>query len=353
MEIKVFNDEDRSLYNNFLLQSEYKDILQSWQWGEIKSKFNFNWKAIRIGFLENKELKGIAQILERKLPFGFSLLYIPRGPVTDWDNLNLVQDLTSSLKDFIDKFNKKTIFLRLEPPVNTTKKEVKEILKNNGFKKYFKIVQPPSTLLIDLTPSEENLFKTFRRTARNLIYRSEREGITVGVFNNSEITIDELKGFYNLYRETGKRFSFSLRPFKQFEYLLKEAGELVTLKLYKARIKGLILAYGLVLILGDKAFYIWGGTSRHKSYSKFFNYGYVWAMLKDLKNSGVKTFDFWGLGPLDNKKHPWYGFSLFKTAFGGERSDYIGAFELSKSKLNPLFKVIDRVITPKYRATSS
>lgn len=352
MEVIEFDENSKDQYSDFLFKSKYKDVLQSWQWGEIKSKFNFNWKAARIGFLKDKELKGVAQILERKLPLGHSLFYIPRGPVTDWDDLDLVQDLISSLKSFADGLNKKTIFLRLEPPVGD-RKDIKEALKKNGFKKYFKTNQPPSTLLIDLGPTEEKLFKNFRRTARNLIYRSEREGITVDVFNNNKITLEELKGFYNLYKETGKRFSFSLRPFKQFSYLLKGTGGLVDLKLYKAKANGLTLAYGLVLVLGDKSFYIWGGTSRHKFYSKFFNYGYIWGMLKDLKKSGVKTFDFWGLGPLDNKKHPWYGFSLFKTAFGGKRLDYIGAFDLPKSKLYPLFKVSDKIITPRYRATSS
>ena len=352
MKVIIFNETEKEKYNNFLSTSKFKDILQSWQWGEIKSKFNLHWKAVRIGFLENNELKGVAQILERKLPFGLSLFYVPRGPITDWDNLNLVRELIPTIRSFADKFNNKIIFWRLEPPVGS-RKEVSEILKNNGFKKYFKTVQPPSTLLINLSPSEDELLKSFRRTARNLIYRSKREGVMVDVFNNNEVSIDELKGFYNLYKETGKRFSFSLRPLKQFDYLLKETGGLVALKLYKARVRGLVLAYGLVLILGDRAFYIWGGTSRHKSYSKFFNYGYIWEMLRDLKKSGVRTFDFWGLGPLDNKKHPWYGFSLFKTAFGGERVDYIGAFDFSKSKLYPLFKIADRLMTPGYRAVGS
>ena len=73
MEITEFKDTDKDLYNKFLFDSRYKDILQSWEWGEVKPKLN--WITHRIGFFENNNLCGIAQILEKRLPFGFFLLY--------------------------------------------------------------------------------------------------------------------------------------------------------------------------------------------------------------------------------------------------------------------------------------
>ena len=351
MEITEFNDNDKDRYTNFLLQSEYKDILQSWEWGEVKSKFN--WKVSRIGFFERGELKGISQILEKKLPLGFSLLYVPRGPIIDWNNLDLTSKIIDSLRLFFikSKKNQRCLFLRLEPPAEK-KHELIEIFKDAGFKEYFKTVQPPSTLLIDLNQPKEELFKKLRRTARNLINRSEREGINLEVLNGKQIARNDLKSFYNFYRLTGKRFSFPLRPFKQFTVLLKEMADSGNIRLYITKINGLTLAYGIVLVLGDRASYIWGGTGRHKYYSKFFNYGYIWEMLMDLKDSGVKTFDFWGLGPEEDKNHPWYGFTLFKRAFNGQRFDYVEAFDLPMSKFYPLFKLADKIITPKYRATS-
>jgi len=352
MEVIEFNNSGKDQYRQFLLKSEYKDILQSWEWGEVKS--NFNWKAIRIGFFEENKLKGVSQILEKKLILGFSLLYVPRGPATNWDDLDLSRKVIESLKEFFISYKKsqRCFFLRLEPPAHRSSK-LAEIFRKSGFKEYFKTVQPPSTLLIDLTPPKEELFKKLRRTARNLINRSEREGISLEVLRGGQITQENLKAFYNLYRLTGKRFSFSLRPFKQFKILLKEMAKTGNIRFYITKIKGLILAYGIVLVLGDKAFYIWGGTGRHDYYSKFFNYGYIWEMLMDLKNSNIKTFDFWGLGPDEDKSHPWYGFTLFKKAFNGQRFDYVGAFDLPMSKFYPLFKLADKIVTPKYRATSS
>ncbi|MBI2003597.1 MAG: peptidoglycan bridge formation glycyltransferase FemA/FemB family protein [Parcubacteria group bacterium] len=351
MEIIEFRNNDKNRYNQFLLNSEYKDILQSWEWGEVKSRFN--WRAERLGFFKNGQLVGTVQILERKLPLGFSLFYAPRGPVIDWYDRELVKEAIPALiKKFKQELkNKKTLFLRLEPPAEKNK-GLTGILKDCGLKEYFKTVQPPSTLLIDLSLPENELIKKFRRTARNLIHRSERDGISIEALSGSQINSSHLKGFYNLYRLTGKRFSFPLRPYKQFSVLAEEMAD-SSIRLYAAKIKGLVLAYGLVLLFKDRASYIWGGTGRHKDYSKFFNYGYVWEMLKDLKRAGAKTFDFWGLGPEDDKSHPWRGFTLFKTAFDGRRFNYAGAFDLPLSKFYPLFKLADKIVTPKYRATSS
>src|SRR3989344_2986170 len=97
MEIRIFSDKDKSQYNNFLLNSKYKDILQSWEWGEVKSRFN--WRAERLGFFKEGQLVGLAQILKRRLPFNFSLFYIPRGPVIDWQNYQLVQEAIICLKE--------------------------------------------------------------------------------------------------------------------------------------------------------------------------------------------------------------------------------------------------------------
>lgn len=317
------------------------------------------WIVKRVGFFEGSKLTGVVQILEKRLPLGFSLFYIPRGPIINWMDEYYVNNVLNSLINIVKNLNKtRKLFLRIEPPINNGNK-ILSIFKKSGFKQYFKTIQPQSTLLINLVYPENLIFKNLRRNARNLIYRSRREGVRVMVLDYKNITENELKGFYSVYALTGKRFSFPLRPYKQFKILLEEFGPDNMILLYTAYINNLTLARGLVVLLNNKAFYIWGGSIRHPYYSKFFSYYYIWEMLMDLKNRGINVFDFWGLGPLDknnnslDKNHPWYGFSLFKTAFGGERFDYIGTFDFPLSNFYFLFKLTDKIITPKHKTTSS
>lgn len=351
-ELILLDEKDKKDYDEFLAKSDFKDILQSWEWGEIKSEFG--WKPRRLAMVSNGKKEGVAQVLEKDFFLGFSILYIPRGPVIDWNDSEIVGDFLKLIRDLVqkDKSAGKPVFLRIESPA-PTREGLRRAFEDNGFREYFKTVQPPATLLIDLTRTQDELFKGLRRTARNLVYRSEREGLAVESKDGEDITHADLKAFYNLYKVTGRRFSFPLRPFGQFELITEKMGRSGKIKFYTAKIKGSVLAHGIVAVLGDKAFYIWGGTGRNREYGKFFNYGYIWGMLKDLQSSGIRTFDFWGLGPTDDKNHPWYGFSLFKAAFDGRRFDYAPAFDLPLSGLYPFFKVLDRLMTPKYRATSS
>ena len=350
-EIILLDERDRADYEDFLEKSDFKDILQSWEWGEIKS--GFGWKPQRLAMVNGLKKEGIVQVLEKRFFSGLSILYIPRGPVIDWIDPEAVSDFLRLINGFVRKQRgTRPIFLRIESPAGAGE-GLKRIFENSGFREYFKTVQPPTTLLIDLDRPQSELFKKLRRTARNLINRSEREGLVVESKSGKDVTQTDLKAFYNLYKITGRRFSFPLRTFSQFELIIEKMGRSGKIRFYTARIKGLVLAHGIVAVLGDRAFYIWGGTGRNKEYSKFFNYGYIWGMLKDLQASRIKTFDFWGLGPTDDKNHPWYGFSLFKTAFDGQRFEYVPAFDLPLSGLYPIFKTLDWIMTPKYRATSS
>ena len=61
-------------WNRFLTEHPEAHILQSGEWGELKSAFG--WEAVRLagGGLG-------AQILFRRLPLGLTFAYIPKGPV--------------------------------------------------------------------------------------------------------------------------------------------------------------------------------------------------------------------------------------------------------------------------------
>ena len=74
-------------WKSFIEKCPDAHVLQSTAWGELKSKFGWDTSWIIAGTVG-------AQVLFQKLPFGFHLGYIPRGPVSttgilkgspDWD----------------------------------------------------------------------------------------------------------------------------------------------------------------------------------------------------------------------------------------------------------------------------
>jgi lipid II:glycine glycyltransferase (peptidoglycan interpeptide bridge formation enzyme) len=61
-------------WNHFLAQHPNAHLLQTGEWGELKSAFG--WKPLRIASEESG-----AQILFRRLPLGFTIGYIPKANV--------------------------------------------------------------------------------------------------------------------------------------------------------------------------------------------------------------------------------------------------------------------------------
>ncbi len=69
-------------WDAFVAKSEYGDILQTWEWGEIKR--DELWRVHRLRVARNGTIFGQAQVLTRRMPMGLTLYYIPRGPVLDY-----------------------------------------------------------------------------------------------------------------------------------------------------------------------------------------------------------------------------------------------------------------------------
>src|SRR4026208_981877 len=90
-------------WNQFLSSYPNTHLLQTGEWGELKSAFG--WKPVRI-------VTGNAgvQILFRKLPLGFTVGYIPKSVISD-------QSVSDQFWDEVDFVSKKhrTIFLKLKP----------------------------------------------------------------------------------------------------------------------------------------------------------------------------------------------------------------------------------------------
>ncbi|MHB8933902.1 MAG: hypothetical protein ACYC6H_10600, partial [Bellilinea sp.] len=72
---------DSQSWQSFLSDHPEAHVLQSAAWGELKAAFG--WKPVR---LQTGDCG--AQILFRQLPFGWTVAYIPKGPVGEgWQTL--------------------------------------------------------------------------------------------------------------------------------------------------------------------------------------------------------------------------------------------------------------------------
>ncbi|MFH1710099.1 MAG: peptidoglycan bridge formation glycyltransferase FemA/FemB family protein, partial [bacterium] len=93
-QVRVLTEKDREQWDTFVASHDGGQILQSWEWGEFKSKLG--WDHFVLAAEDGGGIKTGISILSRKLPLlKRTLFYAPRGPVgavSDPELLNMLVD---------------------------------------------------------------------------------------------------------------------------------------------------------------------------------------------------------------------------------------------------------------------
>lgn len=202
------------------------NLLQSSSWAKIKD----NWNSVICGVYENNILVTSSLILQKEL-FGFKVFYIPKGPIINFNNQELVSFYFDKLKEYAKKEN--CIFIKFDPEIydELIHNEQKEVFNNEkiieflnenncfyyGKTRYIKeSIQPRYCMTIR---NKEDLEKLPRRTKK-----SYRSAIKKGVFTKREDLLGVDK-FCNLIEMTQSRKNVSLRNKEYFLKLLNTYKE--------------------------------------------------------------------------------------------------------------------------------
>ena len=82
-------------HDDFVTAHPQANLLQSSAWAQIKD----NWANERLGFYKDDHLVAVASVLIKPLPLGMTMLYIPRGPIMDYGDKELLTFVLASLKE--------------------------------------------------------------------------------------------------------------------------------------------------------------------------------------------------------------------------------------------------------------
>ncbi|MDP4127505.1 MAG: peptidoglycan bridge formation glycyltransferase FemA/FemB family protein, partial [Bacillota bacterium] len=111
---KWIDESQHSRFNNFLAKAGKGHVLQSWEWGEIKSRTG--WRPWRLVVEEEGEIVAVVSLLERKIPVvGIPIFYASRGPVLDLGNVKLFDMVLGEIRKLAK--TRGAIFLKIDPDV--------------------------------------------------------------------------------------------------------------------------------------------------------------------------------------------------------------------------------------------
>lgn len=388
-------------HDAFVKSHPQGDLLQLTKWAETKTLTGWYSKRIAVG--EEGEVKGVAQLLFKKVPkLPYTLCYISRGFVTDYSNKLALETLLEYAMQIAKE--EKAYAIKIDPDVEVDKgADALTNLRSLGFKhKGFKeglskdYIQPRMTMITPIEKSDEELIQSFERRNRSKVRLALKRGTTVERSNR-----EGLKTFDNLMQITGERDGFLTRDISYFQniydamnpdgdaelFLVKlepkpvledlredlsqleqekvklaekkqdkktlnkindvnnkivKTQELIEdmEKLELSHPEGIYLSGALLMFAGNKSYYLYGASSNE--YRDFLpNHHMQFAMMQYAREHGATTYDFGGTDNDPDKDSNHYGLWTFKKVWGTYLSEKIGEFDYVLNK--PLYQLIENV----------
>ena len=319
---------DRTVWQDFVARHPAGHLLQSWDWGALKARFG--WQAIRVALTDEAGRPSAgAQVLLHPLPGGRAFAYVPKGPLVDWQDPLQAGRLLDAIHSLCRA--RRCIFLKVEPPLEDDA-AMRAAIVRHGFRPHAPTVQPPRTILIDLSPSEEAILAAMKPKTRYNIRLAARKGVRVYAGHAGH-----LPAFYRLMQETGRRDGFAIHSdaYYRAAYALFAPQHAALLL---AEVMGEVVAGLMVFAHGTTAYYLFGASSdRHRAHMP--TYLLQWEAMRWARARGCTTYDLWGipdaeeetleshLADAERRTGALWGVYRFKRGFGGRVVRSVGALD--------------------------
>lgn len=316
---------EQSEWSEALLHFDDATIYQTWSYGSV------HWRESNLSHLvlkRNGEVIGLAQLSIKKIPvFNVGIAYIPWGPL--WQkrgnqkNYDALKHLIQALKE--EYVIRRGLLLRIAPNlVDDAQEEMRSLLEMDGFR-LNKSIPPYRTMMVDLTPSLQELRKGLDQKWRNQLNRSEKNALTV-VEGDSDVLYNK---FMNLQNETLNRKKYIPGvDYEEFREIQKELPEPLKMKIMLCEYEGEPITAAICTSIGNTGIYMLG-ASGDKGLQLKGAYMLQWLMIRWLKDRNCCWYDLGGINPEENP-----GVFHFKAGLSGKDVYHIGQFETCESLLS-------------------
>lgn len=231
--MKFVVDINVEKYDSFVKSNNNCNIFQSPQWVKVKED-SWDYRRVAVEDIDSNIL-ATAQILVRQ-----GLWYLPRGPIMDYRNKELLQFFLAELKRYAKKEKAKLLKIDIPEYLKEAKLSdfpkaqssveaaaILDIFKHEKFQhKGFTLamsdtIQPRFEVVSDLSA---NFFDTLPKDTRRLIRDAEKKCVVV-----KKRTVVDLDDFMYALECTEKRKGITLRKKEYFEKMFELYGDDVLL----------------------------------------------------------------------------------------------------------------------------
>jgi lipid II:glycine glycyltransferase (peptidoglycan interpeptide bridge formation enzyme) len=325
--LRPATDADSSAWTDLVTRTPSGDFLHDWAWADVAA---FDGQPQRRYVLEEDgSIVAVAAAQVRSVLGGREFWYVPHGPVLDAADPaagERMRALAIGLREVARQH--RAIAVKLEPRLADDDPAL-ALFERRGLRRTHESLQVAQTRIVELAADDE-LLAGFDKDTRYSVRRSAREGVEVTAVDDASDRrpIDDL---HALVAETQARAGFALPPLERYRIAWAALAGAGRAAILEARRDGVLLASGMVVIEGDRSFYLFSGSRREErgEPKHFASYALQWSMMRLARDRGARHHDLWGVAPPDaGPEHPWHGVGLFKKGFGGREVHWAGSWDL-------------------------
>ena len=316
---------DETAWQALLSSTASGDFLHDWAWAAAAA---YDGQPQR-RFVAEEEGAIVALVAaqERRLPFGRAFWYVPHGPVLDYADPRAGERLravTIGLREV--GRGSRVVAAKLEPRVEAGSPAGTLF---GRLRPDPRPVQVGQTRLVELT-EDDALLASFDKDTRYAVRRSQREGVEVRVAADAS-DMAPIDALHALVLDTQRRAGFPRPSLERYRIAWQGLGSAGRASILEARRGDQLLASGMLVVEGDRSFYLFAGSRREEAgeAKHYASYLLQWEMMRRARELGSRTHDLWGIAPEGaGPEHAWHGVGLFKKGFGGRVVRWAGTWDV-------------------------
>jgi lipid II:glycine glycyltransferase (peptidoglycan interpeptide bridge formation enzyme) len=261
------------------------------------------------------------------------VMYVSKGPALDYADSALRAQVLDALQDFARR--RRAVWLKIDPDViaatgvpgdpddapDPRGQALTDALRARGWRFSADQVQFRNTITLDLTQGEDDLLAGMSQNTRRKVRTAEKKGVQVRAATEADLPV-----LYDLYRVTGARDAFLIRPPDYYERAWRDFMRAGLAHALIAEVDGQPVAHVILLHFGRKCWYFYGASANEQR-EKMPNYLLQWEAMRWAKAQGYAVYDMWGAPDTFDESDSMFGVYEFKRGFRGTVTRYIGAWD--------------------------
>ena len=313
----TFKDvKSEAAWDSFVSAEPQANFLQAAAWADIKLT---NQPLLRRAGYDNHKLR-TAYIAKVENARRGRYLTIAGGPILDWSDKRLVKATIADIKHQAQQAG--CVFIRIRPQLENSPRAI-NLFKQLGLRPSPMHLSVEQAGVLDLNQSDDAIWAAMSQSLRRKIRQAKKASIQITTSRD----MTQAKEFCQVHLKHAYRQSYT--PFKpsalveQFRVFAKRDQAII----YQAHHQGQLLAMNMIFFYGQEASYHYGVSTPAGSKLSVAPLLHL-AAIEEARTRHQTRYNLWGIVPVEQPQHRFYGVSQFKRSFGVEELNYLPAHDL-------------------------